>query len=74
MSNRWKSPFESAWFCAILAILAGFQMYDVWTTKHKIDLISAVYFTCCTLLLIFMRKKIFTAITGLLKKEPKNEE
>lgn len=74
MSKKWKSPFESAWFCAILAILAGFQLYDVWTTKHKVDLISAVYFICYTLLLIFMRKKIFTAITGLLKKESKNEE
>ena len=74
MNKRWLNPFESAWFCTVLAILAAYQLYEVWSIKQKIDLISAVYFTCCIVLLITMRKKIFKAITGFLIKENDGEE
>lgn len=73
MSKRWTNPFESAWFCSILAIIAGYNLYEVWDTKHKVDLISAVYFTCCAVLLFSMRKKIVSAIIRVLNKDSKNE-
>ena len=74
MSSRWLSPFESAWFCIVLASLAAYQLHEVWSLKQKIDIISAIYFTGCIVLLITMRKKIFKSITGFLIKENNGEE